>query len=1322
MISLFNHLHSKFSICSNILTSRYHSIIIRADAISEYQRSSTRIIILKIRSSLKKLLEKLNMDPQQPQRGNFNNNNRNNNYYVQPQVRSDPYADEYSPNNQPTFGQRQYYQQRNNRPQYHNQQNQQQFYQQHQPQQNRRANYYNQPAPPRNDYFRQPPPPNQMLSARSQPQSSSAQLSQQPVSAPVHNNNFSHNRDSPRHMHTNSGFRNNNNNHGNRSGPSRYNQSSQAMSSRSRREEQELKRQAQEREVEEFMRNLKCDNITLSDIKLLDITPPIYNELVSPGKAAMYLNQIITMCKNQFKKVEDLKTDYRAVNKDVWVCWLTMNWPQQRSFIAKASNKKDAKNLAALAAIHHLRTSNSIDSNLRVQMSGDSSSGSFLDQTRGPVLINPIPMSLKQQMMSFISKYDECIESLIEYQIAAAKKSYDCIEAGDIEGKHLALDEGVEFEEGLQTGGDAITNKLPANTIIDIFTSRPYTEANDLKIRNAWSQLKIVFEKKEKKIDTDDNFYDMMSSQDRLPTRSLKSQIMSSLKSYRAIVIAGDTGCGKSTQVPQFILENFVADESNSQSYVNVAVTQPRRISAISLAERVAAELGENGAGHTVGHQVRFDAKLPSRDINAIMFFTTGMLLRKLHRNADLKGITHLVIDEVHERDCTTDFLLILIKRLLTRRRDLRVIFMSASMDASLFSQYFDNCPIISVPGRCFPVQNLYLEDIADAINVNCNNTPSTRNPRLNLDLIVQLIQHIDVTRDPGSILCFMPGWKEMKALQKELESLSDRKTRNKLKVYLAHSKLPLSEQRLIFGRVGEFERKVVLATNIAETSITINDVAYVIDCGLCNSIDYDQDLNMSTFGTRWISKANAKQRSGRAGRTCPGECFRLYRREDEAKFNDFPNPELLRIPLESVIMEVKCHCPNEKSVTFLSQAIQHPSSSAINSALEELISLRVLNQDENLTVLGKRISGFTTHPRLSVALVLAAALRCLYPILNASAMLSSTQDPFLTMQIDKQKLRDIKKKFLLDALGSKPNKESANYMSDHIALASLLKNYDSAAMSRLEGEYFVEENHLNRSAMANIQECRNLYARMLVAANFTNTYEWYSVDSLPNMNMDENVIVVSSLVQGFYPKIVRIIRGLVKNGRVYPNKISPLDSKSNQRVRLAGESIVKNVAMGKDKIEASGKDESDDDSDYNSQFEAVEERKPNFITYLNSRMDQETGLIVIRDGSVVQPHSLLLFGGADISLQDYKSSNSNEPNSGNMVVMTLDRNSLLSFRMTKDDAIALREWRSVWQRYFDWFVHTKNSTVQSDSNDEIIGNTMSEFLKITKMVFNSCR
>lgn len=1049
----------------------------------------------------------------------------------------------------------------------------------------------------------------------------------------------------------------------------------------------------------------KYDDVSLAHLASLDIYPQILDDLRAPGKAISYLMQIITVANNQVKKCGN--PQFVTESRDsFWVGFFTIDFPERKTFICRSKTKKDCKNLCSLAALYHLRKINAVDAHLNVNIDASVTSD-FLERTRGPVQVPQIPMLIKQQMMSFTRKFDECIADLIDYRIQSVKNDYEGSGVTGIESNNTAILEGYDLDEGIASGQNSeYSDNLPPSGIIDIVSGKTYSPPSIQDRTKAFAILKGLINSKRPAY-----------RQSHLPIFSMREKIISAIKDFRVIVVAGDTGSGKSTQVPKYILEDFLSSDGNATGYVNVAVTQPRRISAISLAERVSMELGESSAGNTVGYHVRFDSLKPSRDLNIIQFFTIGMLLRKMQFNPDLKGISHLVIDEAHERDCPTDFLLILIKQLLSRRRDLKVILMSASLDAGLFSRYFDNCPVITVSGRLFPITEYHIDDICQDLQIRVPLDDPDRVPKLKYDIITKLVRHIDYTRDPGAILCFVPGWNDIKTLQKELARFE-----NQFQVLPMHSKLPIEAQRQVFRRVDGTERKVVLATNIAETSVTIDDVKYVIDTGVMNSIDYDRELNMSSFGSRWVSKANVKQRAGRAGRTSSGECFKLYSKEQELRFQDFPTPELLRIPLETVIMESKYHCPGEKAAEFLSKAIQHPSLSAIHSAIDELTVLNILDRDENLTVLGKRISGFSSHPRVSISLIAASALRCLYPVLNSSAILCTSQEPFQAI-VEKQLIRDAKKDLCTGATSL--DRDPLNFMSDDIAFGNLLAQLDNATTPQ-EWEYLVRDYHLNRSAIHNFMSGREINARSMVRANFVSNHDLYSTNSAVNRDMNELEMMIGVLTLSFYPKIIRLIRGRVSHGRIYPNKIYAIDVPSNNKVRFGSESIVRNIAAGRgldSKTREEGGPESDDDSDYASMSDVTDASRPTFITYLHSRLDQDGSFIVARHGSIVPPLTALIFGGREFAIHELSGSSRSEAKfDTDLVNVVLDRYSLLSFRIARDDAQAIREWRRVWNLYFNWHIHTKNTSLPVDPNDSIIGETMNEFLELNKKLYASVR
>lgn len=477
------------------------------------------------------------------------------------------------------------------------------------------------------------------------------------------------------------------------------------------------------------------------------------------------------------------------------------------------------------------------------------------------------------------------------------------------------------------------------------------------------------------------NYRNMIKTRQNLPAWSMTNDILNALESAQVIVISGETGCGKSTQVPQFILDSYLkrlaeyqnvnkTSDFSGLNHVNIICTQPRRLSAIGVAERVADERCEK-IGKTVGYQIRLENKIS--DATRLTFCTTGILLRRLQSDPLLEQVTHVVIDEVHERSEESDFLLLILKELLVKRKDLRVILMSATLNASLFSNYFNNAPVLEIPGRTFPVEQVFLEDIlersgfvlepdsqscrrlnkteqqqlaneleyADVLAANAAPPRSVRDEQLtitdvygryrdysravcktlflmdplkiNTELIEAVLRYIvDVDENgwpnEGSILIFLPGLAEIQAVHDALCESSEFSPRtNKYVLVPLHSTLTNEEQSLVFKKAPPGKRKIVMSTNIAETSVTIDDCVFVIDCGQMKEKHFDANRNMESLELVWVSRANAMQRKGRAGRVMPGICIHLY---TSHRFNHHfiaqPVPEIQRVPLEQLLLSIK--------------------------------------------------------------------------------------------------------------------------------------------------------------------------------------------------------------------------------------------------------------------------------------------------------------------------------------------------------------------------------------------------------------------------------
>ena len=653
----------------------------------------------------------------------------------------------------------------------------------------------------------------------------------------------------------------------------------------------------------------------------------------------------------------------------------------------------------------------------------------------------------------------------------------------------------------------------------------------------------------------------MYTSRKNLPAWEFRDRVVGSLKRQPVLIVFGETGCGKSTQIPQFIMDSIPKGKK-----CNIIVTQPRRISAIGLADRVS-----NERGCTVGSKVGYTVRLENKRSNQteLLFCTTGVMLRMIAGDPLLHDVTHVVIDEVHERDRNSDFLLIILRRLLKKRKDLKLILMSATMQATLFQQYFQATGVetLGIAGRTFPVSQYFLEDVltrtsfygkiqvdetkkdgdgglvvlpekledttqegettvdekavdfsflddlpedqetdasvAAALAAISAWTPgsdlstnltgndedddflaslgggggdtsvdeglevaaammaiaegrakdglsgnsgggrpieevlseylnSCDETGVDIQLLLKLLEHVCANnatstlnttfeRDGqtclGGILVFLPGWGDISRLMDLMMMHPLFSNSSNYKVLPLHGGIASSAQRQVFKRVPSRCRKIVLATNIAETSITIDDIVVVIDSGKYKSKEYDPYTQMSSLQTVWVPKSSAKQRAGRAGRVRPGICFTVMSKERHSACPDFATPELLRTPLEELCLQIKLLIHDEtedegghgggggggggggetKSTTekendqlqklsineFLDLAPEAPSKMAVRNAILSLQRIGALDKDEKLTRLGLQLARIPMEPRFGRTLILSIVFGCLDPILS---------------------------------------------------------------------------------------------------------------------------------------------------------------------------------------------------------------------------------------------------------------------------------------------------------------------------------------------------
>lgn len=439
------------------------------------------------------------------------------------------------------------------------------------------------------------------------------------------------------------------------------------------------------------------------------------------------------------------------------------------------------------------------------------------------------------------------------------------------------------------------------------------------------------------------SFYREVQRYDKgLPIYAHRLDIMKTVEAHQVCILIGETGSGKSTQLVQYLSEAGYA--SNGL----IVCTQPRKLAAISLAEHVSREVNEE-VGETYGYVAARSKKSAKTEV---LYMTDHTLLNECIADPYLHKYSCLVIDEAHERSIHTDILIAFIKRCLPYRQDLKVIITSATINPILFSVYFNHCPVIEVPGRIYPVQ------------VNWDHPEVSI---LEQDYVSEAVNkvhdiHISKWNEPGDMLVFLTCPAEIERACK----LAKETLKNDATVLPLHGKLQPEDQQKIFECTERGKRKVVFSTNVAETSVTIPGIMYVIDTGLSKELCYDPQKNMNSLEIRPISKSSADQRKGRAGRTCPGECYRLYSETDYAKMRDDSTPEILRITLAFAV--IKLYEFGIKDIHSF-EFVESPDRKALDEAIENLKFLGAI-EDGKLTKLGEKMAFLPLEPNLSKVLL----------------------------------------------------------------------------------------------------------------------------------------------------------------------------------------------------------------------------------------------------------------------------------------------------------------------------------------------------------------
>ncbi|XP_026195327.1 3'-5' RNA helicase YTHDC2 isoform X3 [Anabas testudineus] len=795
-----------------------------------------------------------------------------------------------------------------------------------------------------------------------------------------------------------------------------------------------------------------------------------------------------------------------------------------------------------------------------------------------------------------------------------------------------------------------------------------------------------------------------------LPAHEYQDEILQLIKENRVVLVVGETGCGKTTQIPQFLLDEC----SRNEKPCRIFCTQPRRLAAIAVAERVAAERGEI-VGQTVGYHIRLESRVSPKTL--LTFCTTGVFLRTLMAgDASLTTVTHVIVDEVHERDGLTDFLLTKMRDVLQKIPTLKLILSSAVVDIELFLQYFGSCPVMHLKGRLFEVQELFLEDILrltgfnrkdmgrckeetqrkekkqkcltewckavekscveekqrspvsvpgcpglstssqdrgdstykkrnesgsghlepwllkemdsciskiflnedqdafiqlfnlilyESVNVDythsetgatplmvaagrgfltqmeqllnmgadinmkasngwtaldfakhfqqtdamdllrssiplrevtildesdlvqCERTEVTTEEQellklyhhsfddewVDLDLIMDLLHYIFSTTSEGAVLIFLPGYDEIVALRdrilyddKEFSTHSGR-----YQVFTLHSAMQTLDQKKAMKTPPLGVRKIILSTNITETSITINDVIFVIDSGKVKEKSFDTLSHTSMLKSIWISKASALQRKGRAGRCRPGICFHLFSRLRFNNMQQFQVPQLLRMPLQELCLQTKLLAPSSCPVAeFLSKAPQPPPMHSIRNAIHMLKTIGAMDKCEDLTDLGYHLADLPVEPHLGKMVLCAVVLKCLDPILTIACSLAY-RDPFIlpAQGSQKQAALQCRKRF------------ASSTFSDHMALLRAFQAWQKARADGWERS-FCEKNYLSQGTMDMILGMRTQLLGQLRAIGFVRARGGSDIRDV-NLNSENWAVVKAALVAGMYPNLVHV-------------------------------------------------------------------------------------------------------------------------------------------------------------------------------------------------------
>ncbi|XP_064649764.1 ATP-dependent RNA helicase TDRD9-like [Lineus longissimus] len=627
--------------------------------------------------------------------------------------------------------------------------------------------------------------------------------------------------------------------------------------------------------------------------------------------------------------------------------------------------------------------------------------------------------------------------------------------------------------------------------------------------------------------------YDFKSSHgDELPIAKYRENIVETIESNMVTVIQGSTGSGKTTQVPQYILDHYAKE----QQYCNIIVTQPRRIAAMSISRRVCFERNWD-LGGCVGYQVGMD-KVASEDTR-ILYVTTGVLLMKLVNDKNMLQYTHVILDEVHERDQENDFSLLVVRKLLrSNSRHVKIVLMSATFDSDMFAQYYsipirgklESAPVISVEGRVFDVKEFYIEDLKVLGELPELDELQPSLSGETLEITRKLILQFDrmelqeegrgesdsLPKKRGTVLIFLPGMAEIDAVRDTLKALASPK---QFVLLPLHSTCTLEEQIRVFEPPAKGYRKIIMSTNLAESSITVPDIKYVIDMCLTKNLVSDNDTNYTSLQLEWASKANCTQRKGRAGRVSNGRVYRMVTREFyRDSIMEYSIPEMQRCPMEQVVLQAKLLNMGEPKA-LLALALSPPNLDDLERAvlvLKEVAALTTLKSgkinphDGDLTFIGRVLASLPVDIRIGKMIILGHIFGLLEECLIIGAGLS-IKSIFRTPYGEKFKAY---KKKLTWSMGS---------FSDCIAMLNAYKLWDQ---EKKFGQFkrpgaseiqWCKQNLLELKRLREVTELVREISQRLAKFNIQRPMQ-NRRDRRPEIEVENSLILKLLMAGAFYP------------------------------------------------------------------------------------------------------------------------------------------------------------------------------------------------------------